>query len=160
MRKRIGVWLTHMGPSQLALDFINSTNKLIKDNVPADVIGFVQNIIKSPIHPLMAVLPGSEIFEFPGVGVACDLELANRLLSMPGPRPKYFYDHSLAWTHIPNKLADTLISIYQDDRLNLLCRSQYHKDIIRQTWGRDAIVIDQSNLAQELYRVVSMEASR
>lgn len=149
-KKTIGIWLSGIGPSQLALETVSSANRAV--GAGHDVILFLNNIYPPVLEPKCVCMSPAEIFDFPGVVVATSLELAHKLLSMPGPKEKHYYIHDLDWLRGPNRNYEAFASIYQNEKLGLITRSNEYSKIIKNVWGRHTKVVAQGDFVGDLFK--------
>ncbi len=135
--KRIGFLVDHLGPSQLAYQLIFSANKLLAQSDKVDVCLFFRNFQPPVITPIFGTFTAYEGLNYNGIMVATDLQSASYITKWAGPnRSKmYFYLNELEWLRFRDSFSyESLAMIYNHPKLNLICRSQEHANLVEICW--------------------------
>jgi hypothetical protein len=138
---KVGFLVSDLSASQLAAELLVLSRRALEKNVHLDVMFFCEAIEKPCLPPPGAVMRITEAFNFDGAAVATNLSTARKLIRMPGPRRKYFLVWGLEWACLDSFDHETVRSVYGDQRLDILCRSQDHALAIESAWGRRATVV-------------------
>src|SRR5574337_341357 len=139
--QRIGIIVNTVGQNESFLYVLNGIDEcLSKGDVSVAV--FTEN----PAMPLStipcAVLPLSEAWCYNGVLVATTIGNASKLLEILGITDRYFFVNELEWINSNNLYQAEMISaIYADRRLKLIVTSELYRDILRNDFNRDDILV-------------------
>ncbi len=136
-RKKLGILVNNLGPSQLSFEILIRANKYSND---LDFVLFYQNLCRPCFNLTSAAMQINEIYSFPGPAIATDLSTANTLIAAPSPVRKYFYVWDLEWIRMPQKNYESLAHIYQNPELQLIARSGSHKKLLENCWNRTNIL--------------------
>lgn len=131
---------------------IKNLNKLCLDTPKLDIIVFRTNYSILPTAPHFAIMQEKEAWDFDGKIIAADFISAKKLINCPGPIKKYFYIYDLEWLNMVDFNYTDMVNIYQNDRLDLIARSESHAKIISNNWKNPVqIMADwQYNVLKEL----------
>ena len=95
---------------------------------------------------LFPIMQMAEAWSFDGSVTATNLQLAQRMLSFPGPKQKHYYMWDLEWTLLPNKNYESLANVYRNSHINLLTRAPSHHKMVRDVWGAESTIVEDFNL--------------
>lgn len=134
--EKIGVLLDNLGPSQLNFLAIKNAAKNKKD----DVILFFSNLEQPIIKPYNACMLINEIYGHECIAIATDVNTAEILLNVFGPKDKYFYVWDLEFVSYCGgqgvKHFDRYQQIYTNPKLKLIARTEEYAKLIEKTFGR------------------------
>lgn len=147
---KLGVAVNNLGPSQLAFRLITQANDLVSERTDLDIIAFYERVAPPCVMLNIATMPMVESFSYDGAVVATDLSTAQQLAGAAAPASKFFLVWDLEWTRMPQKDFRSLRSIYGDERLRLLARSEDHAKAISDAWNRSADVVGDLDLERIL----------
>ena len=128
--KKLAILKNNIGMSQSSYFMIRSLNEMATmDQVGCCVMIGAWSI--PPVKNLFGLLQQNEIFDFEGVGIATNIETAQKLISVPGPKKKYFYIWDIEWTKLKAVNYNQLSNIYCNSQLELIVRSEHHAKLIK-----------------------------
>ncbi len=144
---KIGVALDSLGPTQLNYFLIANTNRLMAERCDVDLIAFYMTLARPCLPMNFASMQLVEAYGFDGTIIATSLLTADKILKFPGPKRKLFYVWDLEWLRINDKSYSTLRSIYANQKLAIIARSQEHKRVLEECWNINvAHVVDDFNI--------------
>lgn len=109
---------------------VSKSNDLLESEENIDIIGFIQNTGLSEEVPAFALMNISEAYNYDGLVVATDLDSAEKILTMPGPKHKMYYISELEWVGQTKRSYRELLNVYQNTNLKLIAASdEIAKDI-------------------------------
>jgi hypothetical protein len=149
--KKIGLLVDQLEPTQILYQFVKTANKFLLTNDWADFCIFYRNFGALPLQPNFGTFSAAECFAYDGFTVATDLQGAQQILRYPGPnrRSLYFYLNDLEWLTTRDKFSyEALASIYLNPKLNLICRSEPHAEIVRAVWKEPKFIIENGDAAK------------
>lgn len=145
--KRIAAVVDNLGPTQSSFYLIKEFNKLVKD-VEYSPVCFYNNLAPPVLKPFFSVMNISYYANYYGVTVANSVETANLMLKTQNSSDKFFYVWDLEWLRNPLVFTD-VVQIMRDENIQLIARSQYHKDLIEKYANREVLgVVDNWNMEQ------------
>jgi len=135
--QQIGIIVDNLESSQLSYDIINELNSS-KNNV----LLFCNNPHSVCMHLNTTIMSVSEAWGFKGTIIttsASTTHLATKIITIP----KILF---LVWDlefirHNPIKNYENYASLFLNNKVELLCRSMYHADLIDNCYNRKARVI-------------------
>lgn len=134
--KSFNVLLPDTGASQLSYCVINGLNKLCLTNPEIDCVVFYENQHKNCLPANFSIM---QIFECWGSSepiIATTISTAKKLLHFPC-RKKLFYVWDLEWIREPNtKKYEDYSDVYANKSIELIARSESHKEIIENAFNR------------------------
>ena len=133
---KLGFAINNLGPSQLSYYLIKELNSLLKKRGDLDIIVFYENIARPYIKPEFALMQMAEAWSYGGTVIATDIAIAEKLLTFPAPTRKAFYIWDLEWLRKPRMFRE-LQPTY--GHLELIARSNDHKEAIEGAWNRKVI---------------------
>ena len=136
--KNISVLVEDTGASQSSFFIISELNKLSASNPEIDAIIFYENQHKNCLPANFAVMPINEGWGQSGPIIATSFSTAHKLLSFPSNK-KIFYVWDLEWIrngYNSIKKYESYSSVYTDQSLELVARSESHKRAIENAFNR------------------------
>lgn len=127
-RRTLGAIVNNLGPSQMSFYMIKEFNKLATDLEMSASCYY--NNLAAPVHDsLFACMNIYSLANFHGFAISTDLESTQILLNSNNNSKKYFYVWDLEWIRrtISFNVAS---SLFRDERISILARSNSHKDAI------------------------------
>lgn len=152
MRKKFAVLTNSLGPNQLSLDLITSGNRAIDNKLDLDFICFTCNSYNPPNFYRFMSANISEAYDYPFPIISTDVSLAAKSLRFPGPSKHALLVWDLDWLRAPKREFEPFNQVYNDERLDIFCRSKEHAQIMKSVWGRHAKLVNQSDLVGELFK--------
>jgi hypothetical protein len=150
---KIGIMLDNVGPNQLAHYIINSGNKFLEKNSRrSDLIMFIHNVVSPCAHINFSVMNVSEAYDFDGFLVATSLHTAAKLAKTPGTKKKFFYVWDLEWLRPYGRNFEGVSALYKHPQIELIARSQPHKDLIELSW-KPTIGIVEDGRVEQFYKL-------
>lgn len=134
-KTRIGILVDKIDASQQSFYLIKNINKICEDPF-LDIIVFYKEWILPPVTPHFAVMNEKQAWSYDAPIFATSLVTAEKLLSFPVPTKKFFYIWDLEWIDLENYSYNNVYNIYCNPGLELIARSDYHKEIIEKVWNR------------------------
>lgn len=139
MIKNIGIILPHLGPSQISFMVINHINSVLSHTCDFDFTLFFSQQAHPCVKPNCATMNITEIWGFSGLLIASSLEDAASSLKVVGDIKRLYYIQDLEWLTKQN--YEYNLSIMQDPKLTLICRSKEHSEAIQRYCGRKPTLI-------------------
>lgn len=151
--KKIGWFVSHMGPSQLNYDIIRSSNEYLSHNDDIDISLYWVQDGHRIIEPRFAMMPMFEIYGFPGAVIATSLHTLSRVLDYPGPARHgkvYLYDYNLDYLRLPPQMRqwEQLNSLYCNPKVEVIARSEDHANIIKSIFRPVVGIVPDANVAK------------
>lgn len=147
--RKLGVICEDLGPNQLAYQLITSANTLLEETDDYDVCLFYRNFLPPVKNANFGTFTVYEAFSYDGVMIATDLHSANAMVKWPGPNRKkmYFYIQDLEWIRLRNQMQyEQLAQVYMNPKLNLIARSEDHKNILESVWRPVSAVVEDGDI--------------
>lgn len=138
---KLGIIVQDFTASQLSYDIINNVNNFIKNKHDIDIWGFCNELNTIVIQPHFPIVQITYAWEFDGIAIATNLNTLDKLLLMPGPRKRFFYNYDLEWLRMPKKDYLTLARYYRNNDVELIVRSEDHKKVIENCWNREVLLV-------------------
>lgn len=142
MEKSTGVLIESLKNNDLTLSLLNVAN-----NSKKDIIVFYQDFGVGPMVPKCAIMQEREVFALNDVVIATSIKTARTLKNCDALK-KYFYIWELEWMKDNIAFSD-LAELYLNKDINLIVRSESHKEIVSNVW-KEPIVIRDFDGIQEL----------
>jgi len=143
---KIGVVLNNLASSQAAFYAIMRANRLLKERSGIDFALFIEQPAQMCVHPNFAVFPVVDSYNWSGDLIATDLNNAQIVANTAGAGRKFFYMWDLEYLRFnPRQSYEALASVYRDERLQLIARSQHHRRFIASNFNRDSIIMEDFN---------------
>jgi len=139
---KAGILTTRIDSSQSGFHITNTLNEICLKEVNTDIIVFVREFSAPPLIPLFATLQESEAWGFDGPLIATSIETAATLLKITGPAKKYFYIWDLEWMRMNSFTHKSLSRIYNNEKLELIARSERHSEIISKCWRKPSHIME------------------
>jgi len=135
--KSFNVLLENTGASQISYFVISELNRLTEKNPNIDAVVFYENQHKNCISCNFATMQISEAWGANGPVIATSFSTAHKLLAFPSER-KVFYVWDLEWIRGGGaKQYEGYRQVYCDKSLELVARSEYHKNVIENVFNRE-----------------------
>jgi len=145
---KAGIMVDALSMSQQSFNIIKELNKLSKIDRYIDVILFYHRYDRYPVTPYFAMLQEQEVWGFDGPIIATNILSVERLIKCPSPKDKYFYIWDLEWIYNPYFKYKYLRSIYQNESIKLIARSESHLNIIEKCWKKPVGILEDFNHEQ------------
>jgi hypothetical protein len=144
----IGVILNDLTASQLSYFVVKNFNDYLDKHPKSHIICFYQEISQHSLPANFACMEISEIWGFEGPIIATTFESAEKLLGCATcPRP-VFYLWDLEWLRTERDFASWR-KVFADERMDIIVRSQSHKQIFEECWNRKVLgIVDNFNLQE------------
>lgn len=136
MSQAVGFLINKLDISQKANFTLKTANALAR-NYPTTI--FYLDTSVPTMDNICSILSAKEAYSFEGVLIASDYETSRILLNCVSPL-KFLYIWDLEWT-INRKKWVEWSKVYQNDRLELLCRSESHAKLVSACWKKPYSVI-------------------
>lgn len=151
--RRIGIIVDDLGGSQLNHRLISQVNSAVSPSL--DIVVFYENMREACMPMNFATMHMSEAWGYGGTLIATTLSTAEKLASFPSAKSKYFAVWDLEWMRPKYKRPNyaDMWKVYGDTGMKLLCRSESHKELIRNCWNRDALEIGDFDIEKILAKV-------
>ncbi len=149
--KKVGFLVENLSPSQLCYQLINSANAVLGKSDLYDFCLFYRNFGPAPIPCNFGTFTAYEGFAYNGIMVATDFFGAEMITRWPGPNRNkmYYYMNNLDWLLLRSRFQyEQLAQVYLHPKLNLIVRSESHKDIVNACWKEPYGVVEGANVAR------------
>jgi hypothetical protein len=147
--KTLNLVVDNLFRSQLGRNIIYNVNTL-KYNVNEDVVVFTVDQLPISATLNCAVMNVGELIGQEGLIVATSLKTANIIKSLPQPKEnKLFYVWDLEWIrpYVQQNNAELFFELYNNKHYDLVARTEYHADILRDNFNCDvSMIIDDCNM--------------
>jgi hypothetical protein len=137
MRRNINILASDLAPSQLNYYLIRNTNYLHEHHKDINVQVFTENLSRFCMKPLFGVMNVSEAWGQGGPFIATNLSTASKLINYPIASRKLFYIWDLEFLRGSQRVYDLYAPYYLHPELELVCRSQEHKDLVENCFNRE-----------------------
>lgn len=131
--KSIGIVTPNLYSSQLAYYLINNFNKYLTDHSNIDIVVYTEGYTKACIDPHFAIMAASSAYNHNGPLIATTINLANYILTIGGDL--YYYMWDLEFMRGPTANESIFSDVIQSRDLKIICRGQYHSDLIYKTFN-------------------------
>lgn len=148
--KKLAVCVRDLGPSQLTFRLIAAANELVGAGEGVDVLALFERPARPCLAMNFAATHLAEGYGYDGVVLATSLSTARAALGFPSASRRLFYLWDLEWLRGGKGTFRRLRAVYGDPRLTLLARSPDHAAAARAAWNREAVVVDDLDLARVL----------
>lgn len=145
---QLGILLNNLGPNQLAYLAIRNNNLFTDIRPDLECILFYENFFKPCLPAInVASMHISEAWSYKGALLATSLSTAEKMLSFPGSRNKFFYVWDLEWLRYQQKHFRRFQNVYGNSQLKLIARSHEHSRLLRNCWNVNHVpVVDDLNM--------------
>lgn len=155
MITKIGVVVNQLSPNQICYDIIKNTNDYLSRSDNVDVTLFWVNDGPRIIQPKFACMHIFEAYGFHGdVTIATSIQTASRIIDYPGPnRGKLLYwIYDIDYLRLPaqQRSWEGLSSVYLNNKLKLVSRSETHSEIINSVWRTPSGVMESFDIEKVL----------
>jgi hypothetical protein len=149
--KQLGILVDNIGASQISFFVISELNKYIENDCSVEPIVFYENIQKNCLPTNFSVMELREAWGCRGSVIATSASTAKSLSAFPDAMKKFFYVWDVEW--IRNSINKTpyedYSTVYADENLSLIARSDSHKKLIESSFNRHVEhVVDDFNISQ------------
>jgi len=138
---KLGFLVQTLGTCQLGTLLTLEANKLVDNYPETDIMIFYEEYDRIPIAPKFTLMQNYHAQTFTGPIISTCLQTTQLLKELYNVSHKFFYVWNLEWT-----LEDfpwTLLSeSYQNEDIELIARSIYHKDIISKLWKEPTLILE------------------
>lgn len=150
---KFGICVRNMGRNDLTLLLLSNLNRIISGESTIQPIIFTQEVA-----PFLGVVPCPimswiEVWCFTHPVLAVNFSSARALLDIPGPTKLYYYIHEPPVVDEVEGGYFEISDVLNNEKLTLLCRSELHRDMLKNNYGCDARVIDENYLLDEMLGV-------
>jgi hypothetical protein len=156
MLNSLGFMVNDLSFSQASFYLINYANKAVM-NDGHEVIVFYENPVLPCLGASFSLMQMHEAWDYSGPLIANNINLASKLINLPGTSEKYFYVWDLEWTRVRNKHYHTLARVYRHPNLKLIARSLCHSRIISSCWNVDVVGIVENYNIDKIIEIVNAE---
>ena len=155
MMNKVGFLVENLGASQAGYYLCKGINDFVGANPSRDIICYYEFFEPECLYVNCASLHIAEAWMQDGIMIATSQSTAEKLIGFPSTSKKYFYVWDLEWLRregVRQQLQNTGYSPYSpylNPRLELICRSKYHADIIENNFNRKVEhIVDDFNINQ------------
>ena len=135
---QLGLILPHLGASQLSYLAIHHANHMNRQGNP--VILFYEDLVEPCIPLISPCMNVNEIWGFDGLLIATSIDSCLAMINAPNPSKKVFYVWDLEWLRGKTDFEYNNRA-YRHEKVELVCRSESHADILENYSNRRATVI-------------------
>ena len=138
--------------SQMASSLVIQLNTLVEKGDVEPII-FFQEYGKTVTQPNFALMQQQNIWDFTGTIITTSPLFVETIENCPAAQQRFFYPFDLHWIY---KQIDykSLRTIYQNDNVELIARSQWHYDILS-IWKKPQLIINDFD-NEELYKLCQL----
>ena len=151
--KSFGIIINGLDNSQQSCMLSTNINQLLQKYYEYSPIVFCQNVGKCAVPLMCCHLYAQQAWGFKGTLISTDIKTTIILDKCLTTRKKLFYVFDLEWITQTNTPYSVFKSIYDNDDIDLLARSQTHFDILSKTWKQPIGIIHGYNY-EELIRFI------
>jgi hypothetical protein len=138
---KLGFALQTLSASQLSFEIIRDMNIVSAFHPEVSVSLFVNRNERPCVETTFPVFELLESFDFDGLLVVTDLDLARRAIHLPSPKKKIWLMYDLGWQN-PDSQFESWCTVARHPELKIACRSQSHATIIRDAFDVDVMVVN------------------
>lgn len=160
---KLGLLAQNLGASQMGYYICRNVNNYVDTNPDSDIICYYENYEQECMSPNFPSLHIAEAWTQEGSMIATSESTAEKLIGFPGADKKYFYVWDLEWLRWEpprirfGNLGYSPYAPYLNPDLEIICRSQYHADIIKNNFNREVkYIVDDFNI-QDIMEIVNGE---
>lgn len=128
---RIGILLSNVEYNQL----IHYVSEFINRNHDIDVIGFFENVYSLSNRLNFALMQSSELYSYSGIGIATNINTAEKILNSPSLEDRFLYLWDLEWLRYPQKNYHDFAKIYRNKNLKIIARNKDHAALIEKSFN-------------------------
>lgn len=137
-RNTLGILINTFDISQMSISILHNL-KRIKDVTPYVFYNTVPEFYLK--DQSFASLSSCEAYGFNGYLIATSIYTARQAIECPAPKRKFLYVWDFEWMN-KQYSYEYLQSIYLNDELTLMARSEYDKKLIDNCWKQSIIIED------------------
>lgn len=149
---QFGILVKNLYNSELNWRLVSQVNNLNKSGM-TDIIIFYEDALPQMIHPIGTVMQAVEAYEYRNPLIATNLSTAQKLVNFPRSCHKVFYLWDLEWIRFKNNSYYEFRNIYCNPELDLVCRTEEHKDLVERLWDRKVSRVSEKALLHEILGV-------
>lgn len=131
MKLKVGLLLDKIEYNQ----YVHYASKFIERNPKADLIGFFDNPFSTGHRLNFALMQITELYSFDGVGIACNISTAEKLIASPSPKLKLLYLWDLEWLRHP-QIYHNYARIYRNKELKIIARCEDRAGLFKNAFNR------------------------
>jgi hypothetical protein len=139
--RKLGFIVDKIDSSQQGYFLVRTLNAISQSCPDIDVVAFVRQVSQGPMVHLFAQMPQSEVWGFDGTVIATNLIGAQVMANAKGPKRKLFYVWDLEWTRMSGFRYNDARECYDNDKIELIARSDHHAKAISSSWKEPLRVI-------------------
>lgn len=133
--KKIGAVIQDFGPSQIAYEFLKSSNGLLSKRLDVSIYGFYENLTKAVMNPIFATMNFTEIFGFDGILITTSALQTHQSLQFPRPSKRIFYSWDIEWVRHKGIGFELQCEIYRNPKIEVWARNQNHASLIENNFN-------------------------
>jgi hypothetical protein len=146
-----GIMVDKVDLSQLGVSLSLALNQIESEYTDIDAIVFAGEASRLPTLARFAIYQQFECWSYNGPVIATNINTAQILSKCPCPTKKYFYVFDLSWIYLFTQPAyQVLQSIFQNNDIKLIARSQSHYDVLTRVWQEPVAILEDFNYKQLL----------
>lgn len=132
----VGIMVDDLSLNQLAFNVIENTHKYIAFDGKWDVCVFIRDLTPHCLPCHFSIMQFYHAYGYNGNLVATSLDSANKLITFPAEKRKFFYMWDMEWFRrpFPHK---AMKHIYLNDELELIARNEEQAAWFTKAWGRE-----------------------
>lgn len=138
---KIGFALQTLSASQLSFEIIRDMNIVSAFHPDVSVSLFVNRVELQSLDTTFPVFELLESFDFDGLLVVTDIDLARKSIHLPSPKRKIWLMYDLCWQATDSQF-ESWCAVARHPELKIACRSQSHATIIRDAFDVDVMVVN------------------
>ena len=138
---KFGVLVESIDLSQHGIQLLNNLNSLVDKYAFYSPIVFYRTYSQPISPPFFSLMQHAEVWGFDSPVITSSPTLLLQLLQCPQVPRIIFYVWNLDWMYAPNTPLQHWTNIYQNDRVELVARSQHHAKIIENCWKKPTNII-------------------
>lgn len=147
MIKKLAVLVSSLKNTNDSIELIKALNELTEQtNIDASIFHLEWNSL--PFIPCFGIFHSYDLLSFNGVGIATNLETAQKLLYASAIKKRYFYLQNLEWVTATPYNFSFFHSIYCNDNLELIVKTQEDFDLVKNCWKEPVKIMEQFNCKQ------------
>jgi hypothetical protein len=140
---KVGFLAYTAGTSQLGTQLMKGCNNLAESK-EASVSVFIREFDKLVVQPQFPLYQCVHAWDYKGVLISTDFDTTMILKTTYAAKKKLHYVWNLDWL-FNRKFMEEYRSVYCDDSIDLIARSQEHYDIIKGLWKEPTDIIEDFN---------------
>ena len=151
MISSFGIMVDRVDLSQQGVSLSLALNQIESEYADIDAVVFTGEASRLPTLARFAIFQQFECWSYQHPVIATNINTAQILSKCPCPTKKYFYVFDLFWIYLFTQPAyQVLQSIFQNDDIALIARSQSHYDVLTKIWQEPVAILEDFNYKQLL----------